>query len=303
MWALLSAAQEKGVSLTPALMPQKHKIVIYSQTEPETVSLEGRGGGDISGADGGNGSASTSGMEARSAWSSSSSSLPSPSPSPPTTPMGGGSPTEEGEGGPGGGGADGSGGAGGGENAEGDVVGNGNGTSGSGETGVRRDRTRRLLRGAPEVVLEVQPPRAAHAPATALTESAGNGIIPGMRNTQAGGAWGGGGEGLKGATSLEPSDRVLVASGVRVGGRKVQEEAPGATLVPETVQPTVAPTFMPAQAIDPAEPAAEGEWQQVVAYYQSLQLCLQEVRRKRRCAAWARGGGSNSARVGAERCS
>lgn len=54
VWALFSAAQTRGVRLTPALLPQKHKIVIYSHTEPEIIVLNGEGsGGDGSDDDGG----------------------------------------------------------------------------------------------------------------------------------------------------------------------------------------------------------------------------------------------------------
>ncbi|CAM9243148.1 unnamed protein product [Scytosiphon promiscuus] len=107
VWALFSAAQTRGVRLTPALLPQKHKIVIYSHTEPEIIVLngDGSGGGDgdddgedvedgdaspddpaeegelprDGGSDGGNGSSSgsggdgeTTGSDSTFSWSSSS---------------------------------------------------------------------------------------------------------------------------------------------------------------------------------------------------------------------------------------
>lgn len=46
VWGLLSAAQERGVRLVPAVMPQKYKIVIYSQTAPDVITLEAQRDGD-----------------------------------------------------------------------------------------------------------------------------------------------------------------------------------------------------------------------------------------------------------------
>ena len=102
------------------------------------------------------------------------------------------------------------------------------------------------------------------------------------------------------SASLEHADRALAAGDIGVVRRELKEvdeegagggeEVTGPTIGPETVQPTVVPTVMPTKAIDPAEAVAENDWEQVVSYYQSLQLCLQEVRRRCPCAGWALAG-------------
>lgn len=47
VWELIAEAQKLGVQVEPVVMPQKHKIIIYSGTEPEKVVLDdGAGGGN-----------------------------------------------------------------------------------------------------------------------------------------------------------------------------------------------------------------------------------------------------------------
>ncbi|CAM9282647.1 unnamed protein product [Ectocarpus sp. 4 AP-2014] len=260
VWALLSAAQTRGVRLTPALLPQKHKIVIYSHSKPEIIVFSGDGsstsgggngdsdelaeGGAVPGEVGGGSSSSSSnnsssggGEAGASSWSSSLPTSSGDSDAPPVR--------EEEEGhasGSGGGSSSSS------MSPSVDDIRNksssssstgqegqeedGDGSSAGGEERQRLLRGRTLLWGSPG------------------SDSAGNAGEAGALDQEAG----------------EPEDEGTEEPGVT----GVDEaEATGAPL--STVSPTEAAVQTHAPAAEPTE-----EWQEVVGYYQSLQLCLQE---------------------------
>eukprot|EP00903_Cladosiphon_okamuranus_P006594 g6441.t2 len=286
VWALLSAAQTRGVRLKPALLPQKHKIVIYSHSEPEIIALNSDGGDgefsdpsgegkDSDGGGGGSGASSNSNGPASMSPDSWSSSSLSSSANKPVVGEGGGQAGKEGkneeeegeeeeeeeeeEDGGGGGGAtnstDSSSASSGvqeGQGEEEEPGGDGRRWRG------RRQRRRTLvwglsLRGlVDEVEVDAMP-----APGSASTVSSGEDFVSIEPASDASDASDGNGE----AREVEP----VVAEGV-------------ATLQPavSTVSSMDMSVAEAALGQTPAPAAVLDDWQQVVAYYQSLQLCLQE---------------------------
>ncbi|CAN0262466.1 unnamed protein product [Ectocarpus sp. 6 AP-2014] len=273
VWALLSAAQTRGVRLTPALLPQKHKIVIYSHSKPEIIVFSGDGsvasgggngdpdepveGGAVPGEAGdGSGSSSSSsssnnsssggGEAGASSWSSSS--LPTSSGS-----SDAGAVREEEEGhasGSGGGSSSSSSSSSSSTSPSVDEIRNNSSSSstsagqegqeedGDGSSAGGEERQRRRLRG--RTLLWGSPG----------SDSAGSVGEAGALDQEAG----------------EPEDEGTEVPGVA----SVDEaEATGAPLS------TASPTEMAVQTHAPAAEPTD-EWQEVVGYYQSLQLCLQE---------------------------
>ncbi|CAM9514459.1 unnamed protein product, partial [Ectocarpus sp. 8 AP-2014] len=264
VWALLSAAQTRGVRLTPALLPQKHKIVIYSHSKPEIIVFSGDGssasgggngdpdepveGGAVPGEAGGgssssnNNSSSGGGGAGASSWSSSS--LPTSSGGSDAGAVG---EEEEGHASGSGGGSSSSSSS---TTPSVDEIRNNSSSSsssagregqeedGDGSSAGGEERQRRLLRG--RTLLWGSPG----------SDSAGSAGEAGALDQEAG----------------EPEDEGTEVPGVA----SVDEaEATGAPLS------TVSPTEMAVQTHAPAAEPTD-EWQEVVGYYQSLQLCLQE---------------------------
>lgn len=259
VWALLSAAQTRGVRLTPALLPQKHKIVIYSHSEPETIVLNGDGsggggeyddpaeegrtseGGDAGA--GGNSSGPTS--TSPDSWSSSSLS---------SVAGDGEGQEEEGEGGVGSSNSTDSG-----SGVSGGVQEGQGGEEGAGDDDRRRRRRQRgrtLLWGS-SLRRPLDRANSTPAPGAASAASSGEDII-----------------------HVEPaSDASDLGDGVGGGGAREMETAGVEGEV--TLQPTISSTEVSfvegAPGETPAPVSVLDDWEQVVAYYQSLQLCLQEV--------------------------
>eukprot|EP00752_Nemacystus_decipiens_P004023 g3684.t2 len=269
VWALLSAAQTRGVRLTPALLPQKHKTIIYSHSQPEIIVLNGDadGGGGGGGSrehedpaeegrisDGGRASGNGTGPASTSQDSWSSSSLSSSAHNAAAGEEGG----LEGEGEGGGdstNSTDISSASSGVEEAQGDEE------EPNGDERRRRRRRRRRQRGrtllwGSSLRGPLEQARATPAPAAGSAVSSGEDVV-----------------------SVEPANDASHAGngGSGEGGR--QMETAGAEGV-VTLQPTVSSTEVSvAEGVlgeTPAPAAALDDWQQVVAYYQSLQLCLQE---------------------------
>lgn len=251
VWALLAKAQELGVRLIPALMPKKHKIIIYSQTEPELIILDGGGGGggrrdDSSAADeDGDGNDNvgdySSGPGTPSSWRSSSS------------------------------------------------VSNGDGEGGGRDrrlrSGLEQPSRRSLTTTASGAtvspameeggeVFEVSPAPAGATmiPASSGGSEDGSGVDDGVESESDG----------SGAGSMSTQAMVEAINSTWEGGSNgeglpaaaAEGEAEGEGDL-ETPEPTVSPVTSDEASED--EGQRMDDWQQVVAYYQSLQLCLQEV--------------------------
>lgn len=277
VWALLSAAQTRGVRLTPALLPQKHKIVIYSHSEPEVIVLSGdgssnsgggggdpdepAGGGAVPGEAGGvsssssNSSSSGGGGAGASSWSSSS------------------LPTSSGDGGAGAVME---------EEEEGHASGSGGGSSSSSSMSP-----------------SVEEIRNSSSSGTNSSSSSSSSSTTGQGQEEDGdGSNAGGGERqrllrgrtlLWGSTGSDSAGNVGEAGVLEQGSGEPEDDLgtevpaaagadePGDTGAPQS---TASPSEVVVQTRAPAaEPEPTDEWQEVVGYYQSLQLCLQEVRR------------------------
>lgn len=227
VWALLAKAQELGVRLIPSLMPKKHKIIIYSQTEPELIILDGGGdrGGrreDSSAADydgDNNIRDSSAGSRTPSSWRSSSS------------------------------------------------VSNGDGEGG-------RDRGLRL--GVEHPSRRSLTTTASGATGSPALEEGDEGFGVTSVATMMPSSPGGGSDG-SGAENMSTQAMVEVINSTWEGGSDggglpaVAADGEGGL---ETPEPTVSP-------VTSDKASEEDDWQQVVAYYQSVQLCLQEVRGSR----------------------
>lgn len=227
VWALLAKAQELGVRLIPSLMPKKHKIIIYSQTEPELIVLDGGGGGggrgDDSSAEDDDGDNnvgdSSSGSRTPSSWRSSSS------------------------------------------------VSNGDDEGG---------RDRRLRSGVEHPSRRSLTTTASGATVPPALEEGDEGFevtpVPAVATTMpaspSGGSDGSGAENMSTQAMVEAIDSTW--EGGSNGGGLPAAAADGEGVL-ETPEPTVSP-------VTSDKAGEEDDWQQVVAYYQSLQLCLQEVR-------------------------
>lgn len=304
VWELLSAAQERGVRLTPALMPQKYKIVIYSQTEPETILLDGSnsrsnaggsgtgfdddddhdGDGDgtpeegvIDGGDGGGDrgnetdSSASDRYQSTDSWRSSSALLGGDDDG---SGDGVGSDGDRGSSDSGhhllghssagfGDGIDGNGTA---SGAKGDAGNDQQGDNqkdeaegqdgrGEGRWRGRKQRRRTLLWSARKALEGTEGPvQSTPAPGSTANSVAAAAEVGVPSSGADAGQGGGGGEGVVSSTSARDFPEDVI-----------------------TIRPTSSPTI--------GEPtAAMDDWQQLVAYYQSLQLCLQEVRSASRIA-------------------
>lgn len=297
VWALLSAAQERGVRLTPALLPQQHKIIIYSHSVPETVLLNGGSGNNSSGS--GSGSISGSGSGSVS-WSSS----PSWASSASTDAAG------EAGGGEGGGGAS-------------STNSSSNGGDGGGEERGAEEREEEEGGGAvvPGANRTDRGANSAHSGANSAndvanssndgassanvsansTDATANGTDSEGRRRGRQLAWGSlfhGGQVNKTQEATPVPGTALIASssgkgnttsepggggggGVGVGAETAAAGAEGLV----TLEPVVSPEeqrgdggVVEASIETPAPVTVLDDWQQVVGYYQSLQVCLQEVR-------------------------
>lgn len=232
VWALLFAAQERGVGLTPAIMPQKYKIVIYSHTAPEHIVIDSTGGDPAAGsgtggAEGGNNSSATDSYSSAALTSWLSSSTEGEQAVEDESKEAGG---ERGDG----------------DGSSGEASAD-DGTTGGGGGGGDTRRLWTAFQGIEGT------PASSSLP---LESSSGGdddrGGAGGLNATEAG------------VEHEDPAGRTTVpdSEGHDEDGGDESNGAAAAALV--TLQPTEVPV-----ALD--------DWQQVVAYYQSLQLCLQEV--------------------------
>ncbi|CAM9711848.1 unnamed protein product, partial [Ectocarpus fasciculatus] len=277
VWALLSAAQTRGVRLTPALLPQKHKIVIYSHTEPEIIVLSGDGSSNSGGGDGDPGepaeggavpgeaggvssissNSSSGGGGGAGAWSSSSSSSLSP---PLPTSSGGsdaGAEREEEEGHASG--------SGGGSSSMSPSVDEIRNSSSSSSTNSSSSNSSSTGQGQEE---DGDGSNAGGGERRRLLLLRGRTLLWGSGSPGSDSA-GNAGEaegGVLGEEAGEPADE-----GVEVPAVAGADEAEATGSPQSTVSPTEGVVQTRAPAAEPTD-----EWQEVVGYYQSLQLCLQE---------------------------
>lgn len=273
VWALLSAAQTRGVRLTPALLPQKHKIVIYSHSEPETIVLNGDGSGSGAGAGGEHDDPAEEGRNSEGGGGGSGASSNSSGPASSTSPdswsssslsssahkaangEGGDQAGEEQDGGGGGGSTN---------STASSSVSSGQEERQGDEEEPDGDERRRRLRQRGRTLLwgsslrgSLDEAKATPAPGTASALSSSEHIV-----------------------SVEPaSDASDSGGGGSAEGAREIEDAGVDGVV--TLQPTASSTEASVAegrlGETPAPVAVLDDWEQVVAYYQSLQLCLQEV--------------------------
>lgn len=294
VWELLSAAQERGVRLAPAVMPRKYKIVIYTETAPEVITLDAQldgagdehesapvaGGGDLNNTTRDNNDTAVGRNDGNSTVDSSSSGVS------------GGGGDDEGDGANDDRSSDSSSEAVGGRQGEVDDGNGGDGTSrGESSDGGRRSRRRVLLRG--KALLQVYRDGEDGAEATTVVQAAHAIAFPSSTSsaTMSEGADVVTRRGLETSTTAASSsvESEAVAKGTvaaaTAAGESIAES--GGVEGEEDVdaddgwglKAKVAP------ASDAAGAAQTDDWEQVVAYYQSLQLCLQEVSyRLRGCA-------------------
>lgn len=296
VWELLSAAQERGVRLAPAVMPRKYKIVIYTETAPEVITLDAQldedgdehesapvdGAEDLSNTTRDKNGTTDGRNSSSSAVDSSSSGV-----------SGGGGDDEENsanrrdssevsseavggrqEGGESSGGVT--------DGDDGDETNRGDGG--------RRSRRRVLLRG--KALLQVYPDSEDGAEATTVVQAAhaiafpptmGSAMMPeggdvvARRGLEI--ATTAGSSSIESETVAKGTVEAATAAGESMAESEgVEGENGGDAGDGWGLEAKVAP------ASDAAGAGQTGDWEQVVSYYQSLQLCLQEVRcRLRRC--------------------
>ncbi|CAM9822002.1 unnamed protein product [Sphacelaria rigidula] len=248
VWELLSAAQERGVRLAPAVMPRKYKIVIYTETAPEVITLDAQldgagdehesapvaGGGDLNNTTRDNNDTAVGRNDGNSTVDSSSSGVS------------GGGGDDEGDGANDDRSSDSSSGAVGGRQGEVDDGNGGDGTS-RGESSDGGRRSRRRVSATMSEGADVVTRRGLETSTTAASSSVESEAV------------------AKGTVAAATAAGESIAESGGVEGEEDVDADDGWGL-----KAKVAP------ASDAAGAAQTDDWEQVVAYYQSLQLCLQE---------------------------